>query len=477
MTKPSGADSPKTQEQKRFEATAKVSESLNRGAPALERFLKRWSSQPDLSDWRAESSWAQIQQSPLRARSMLYVGALVILALIIWAYFAPLEEVTRGEGKIIPSSQLQIVQSLDGGIVKTIEVTEGQRVEKGQILMRLDKTRSLSDIRERQARILNLEAETSRLRAQIAAELPIFDPALAEKSPQLIDDQTSLYLSSLEELKEQQSGLEEQRIQRQQDLEEALAASRQAREVKSLAQQELDKKRPLLRSGAVSDVDILQLEREIARANGDLERAQASTLRAEAGIRESSSRLSEAKLTFQNRWRSELADAQVRLNALLQEESGLADRVQQTDIRSPVLGIVQRIFSTTVGGVVLPGKELLEIVPVDDQLIVEARVSPVDIAFLRPGLPATVKLTAYDFNIFGGLQAELEHISADTITDDQDNTFYLVRLRTLENEISNSLPIIPGMTAEVDIITGEKTILNYLLKPVLRATSEAMRER
>ncbi|WP_273134419.1 HlyD family type I secretion periplasmic adaptor subunit [Marinobacter vinifirmus] len=477
MTKPSGTDSPMTPEQKRFEATAKVSESLNKGAPALERFLKRWSSQPDLSDWRAESSWAQIQQSPVRARSMLYMGALVILALIIWAYFAPLEEVTRGEGKIIPSSQLQVVQSLDGGIVKSIEVTEGQRVEKGQILMRLDQTRSLSDIRESQARILNLEAETTRLRAQIAAELPIFDPALAEKAPQLIEDQSSLYLSSLEELKEQQSGLEEQRVQRQQDLEEALAAARQAREVKSLAQQELDKKRPLLRSGAVSDVDILQLEREIARANGDLERAHASILRAEAGIRESTSRLSEARLSFQNRWRSELADSQVRLNALLQEESGLADRVHQTEIRSPVPGIVQRIFSTTVGGVVLPGRELLEIVPVDDQLIVEAKVSPVDIAFLRPGLPATVKLTAYDFNIFGGLQAELEHISADTITDDQDNTFYLVRLRTLENEISNSLPIIPGMTAEVDIITGEKTILNYLLKPVLRATSEAMRER
>ena len=340
MTKPSRTDSPVTPEQKRFEATAKVSESLNKGAPVLERFLKRWSSQPDLSDWRAESSWAQIQQSPVRARSMLYVGTLVILALIIWAYFAPLEEVTRGEGKIIPSSQLQVVQSLDGGIVKSIEVTEGQRVEKGQILMRLDQTRSLSDIRERQARILNLEAETSRLRAQIAAELPIFDPKLAEKSPQLIDDQTSLYLSSLEELKEQQSGLEEQRIQRQQDLEEALAASRQAREVKSLAQQELDKKRPLLRSGAVSDVDILQLEREIARANGDLERAQASILRAEAGIRESTSRLSEARLTFQNRWRSELADAQVRLNALLQEESGLADLVQQTDIGPPVPRIV-----------------------------------------------------------------------------------------------------------------------------------------
>ncbi|TVP53386.1 MAG: HlyD family type I secretion periplasmic adaptor subunit [Halomonadaceae bacterium] len=469
--------SDKTPEQKRFEATGKISAHLNKKVPFFERILKRWAAQPNLSDWQSEISWAQLQQSPLRAKTMLYLGALVIVGLLVWAYFAPLEEVTRGEGRIIASSQLQIVQTLDGGVIKSIEVREGQRVQQGQLIMSLDQTRSLSDIRERQARILSLEAETIRLRAQITGFEPVFGLELAEEAPQLITDQLSLHKSGLEELKEQQAGLTEQRIQREQDLEEALAARRQARNVRTLAQQELDQKRPLLRSGAVSEIDLLQLEREIARVTGDLERAEASILRAQAGIRESANRLAEAKLTFQNRWRAELADAQVRLTALRQEESGLADRVLQTNIRSPVSGIVQRIFNNTIGGVVLPGKELVEIVPVDDQLIVEAQISPSDIAFLRPGLQATVKLTAYDFNIFGGLRAELEHISADTITDDQDNTFYLVRLRTIENEMSDSFVIIPGMTVEVDIITGEKTVLNYLLKPVLRATSEAMRER
>ncbi|MDR9425612.1 MAG: HlyD family type I secretion periplasmic adaptor subunit [Marinobacter sp.] len=466
-----------TSEQKRFETINKVSGSVSKRTPLIDRFLKRWGTQPDLSDWKGQMTWAQLQQKPLRARTLLYTGFLVVIALIVWAYFAPLEEVTRGEGRIIPSSQLQVVQSLDGGIVQSIEVREGERVEEGQLLMRLDQTRSLSDIRERQARILYLRAETTRLRAQIDIQPPQFDEALKQNAPQLVADQQALFEGNLSELKDQQTALEEQIIQRQQDLEEARSSARQAEEVTSLAREELAKKRPMLQTGAVSDTDILQLERELARAQGNLERARASILRSQAAIREIQSNLSESRSTFQNRWRAELAEAQVRLNALKEEETGLADRVEQAEIRSPVDGIVQRIFNNTVGGVVLPGREIIEIVPVDDQLIVEAKVSPVDIAFLRPGLPATVKLTAYDFNIFGGLKAELEHISADTITDEEDNTFYLVRLRTLENELSGELPIIPGMTAQVDIITGKKTVLSYLLKPVLRATSEAMRER
>lgn len=466
-----------TAEQKRFEAINKVSGNVSKRTPLIDRFLKRWGTQPDLSDWKGQMTWAQLQQQPLRARTLLYTGFLVVVALIVWAYFAPLEEVTRGEGRIIPSSQLQVVQSLDGGIVQSIEVREGERVEEGQLLMRLDQTRSLSDIRERQARILYLSAETTRLRAQIDLQPPQFDEALKQNAPQLVADQQALYEGNLSELRDQQAALEEQKTQRQQDLEEARSSARQAEEITSLAREELAKKRPMLQTGAVSDTDILQLERELARAQGNLERARASILRSQAAIREIGSKLSESRSTFQNRWRAELAEAQVRLNALKEEETGLADRVEQAEIRSPVDGIVQRIFNNTVGGVVLPGREIIEIVPVDDQLIVEAKVSPVDIAFLRPGLPATVKLTAYDFNIFGGLRAELEHISADTITDEDDNTFYLVRLRTLENELSGELPIIPGMTAQVDIITGKKTVLSYLLKPVLRATSEAMRER
>jgi adhesin transport system membrane fusion protein len=456
---------------------SKISKSVSRKTPLLERVMQKWGTQPNLSDWKEQMSWAQLQQKPLRARALLYSGVAVVFALILWAYFAPLEEVTRGEGRIIPSSQLQVVQSLDGGIIKSIEVSEGQRVQKGQLLMRLDQTRSLSDIREQQARILNLQAETTRLRAQIAMNRPDFAPELEARAPQLITDQTALYEGNLSELQDQQAGLREQRVQRQQELEQAKSEARQAKEVSDLAQEELARKRPMLETGAVAETDLLQLEREVARARGNLERARSSILQSQAAIREIDNKLSESLSTFRNRWRTELAEAQVRLEALREEETGLADRVQQAEIRSPVNGIVQRVFNNTVGGIVLPGREIIEIVPVDDQLIVEARISPVDIAFLRPGLPATIKLTAYDFNIFGGLEAELEHISADTITDEEDNTFYLVRLRTLENQLSEELPIIPGMTAQVDIITGEKTVLSYLLKPVLRATNEAMRER
>lgn len=477
MTDPADKRLKKTREQRRFESVGTFSDRVTHSTSVFTRLFNRWTSQPKLTNWEEDASWAELQQEPLKARGLLYMAAFTILALIVWAYFAPLDEVTRGQGRVIPSSQLKVLQSLDGGIVKTIDIREGQRVEQGQILMTLDQTRSLADVGELQARILNLRAETVRLRAQINREPPEFSSELKSSAPQLISDQRALYTSNLAELDQQLGSLEEQKIQRRQDLLEAQATLRQSRRVRDLAQQELEATRPLLKSGAVSEVEVLRLEREISQAEGDFKRAQAAIERSQAAIREIENRIQEATLTFQNRWRSELAEVQVRLNSLQQEEAGLADRVQQTQIRSPVNGIVKRIHTNTVGGVVLPGRELIEIVPVEDQLIVEARVSPVDIAFLRPGLPATIKLTAYDFNIFGGLDAEVEHISADTITDEENNTFYLVRLKTQSHESTNDLAIIPGMTAQVDIITGQKTVLEYLLKPVLRATSEAMRER
>ncbi|MCH8500112.1 MAG: HlyD family type I secretion periplasmic adaptor subunit [Marinobacter sp.] len=467
----------KPSEQKRFEGMGRLSRLFANRVPLVDRLLARWASQPKLSDWRAEANWAELQQTPLRARALLYLCALTLFALLIWAAFAQLDEVTRGDGRVIPTSQLQVIQSQDGGVVRSIMVREGQLVEAGQPLLQLDQTRFLADVRERRARIMSLEAETARLRALTEMQPLNMPPELSELMPQLVEDQRQLYESSLSELNEQLLALDEQRVQRQQELREFQAAARQSRNVRTLAQQELDTTRPLLRSGAVSEIDILRLEREISRASGDIERAEAQIQRAEAAIREVDIRKREAQLSMVNRWRSQLAEAQVTLQALREEEAGLADRVQQTEIRAPVAGIVQRLYVSTIGGVVMPGRELIEIVPIDDQLIIEARIAPNDIAFLRPGLPAVIKLSAYDFNIFGGLSAELEHISADTITDERDNTFYLVRLRTLSNELAGDLPIIPGMTAQVDIVTGRKTVMAYLLNPVLRATREAMRER
>lgn len=244
-----------------------------------------------------------------------------------------------------------------------------------------------------------------------------------------------------------------------------------------LGMQELAKTRPLLASGAVSEVDILRLEREVSKARGDSEQATAQIARVQAAIGEAQRKIQETELSFRNDARKDLADTMGKLNALNEGSVALADKVDKAQVKSPVRGRVQRLLANTVGGVVQPGKDIVEIVPLDDALVLEAKVAPRDIAFIHPGQDSTVKFTAYDFSVYGGLDAKVENISPDTVTDDRGNSFYLVRVRTTRSNFSEKMPIIPGMTAEVDILTGRKTVLSYLLKPVLKAHAYALRER
>ncbi|MGP7735141.1 HlyD family type I secretion periplasmic adaptor subunit [Oceanimonas smirnovii] len=428
-------------------------------------------------NWDLDAQWARLQQEPVRARALLYSMGLVLIALLVWSAFASLDEVTRGEGRVIPSRQLQIIQSLDGGIVQQILVKEGQTVEAGEVLLRIDPTRSMSNLRESQVQYLSASAEVTRLQALIDQTEPVFADELHEQAPDLISRELRLYRASQEELQEQIAIYNHQLSQRQQDLVEAQAELRQHTQSLALSQQELKVTRPLLQLGAVSDVDILRIQREISRSRGEAERARAAISRSEAAIEEAQNKLREVELNVTNQWRRDYLAAKARLDALGEAESALEDRVQQTEIRAPVRGTVQRLFANTVGGVVSPGREVIELIPLDDELIIEARIQPKDIAFIRPGQDAMIKFTAYDFAIYGGLNAEVRHISADTIKDDQGSSYYLVRLATERTNLAADLTIIPGMVTEVDIITGKKTVLEYLLKPVLRATSKAMTER
>ena len=213
------------------------------------------------------------------------------------------------------------------------------------------------------------------------------------------------------------------------------------------------------------------------KSRGDAEQAAAQIARVQAAIGEAQRKAQETELTFRNEARKEMADTLGKLNALNEGAVALADKVDKAQVRSPVRGRVQRLLANTVGGVVQPGKDIVEIVPLDDALLLEAKVMPKDIAFIRPGQSATVKFTAYDFSIYGGLDAEVENISPDTVVDDRGNAYYLVRVRTRRANFSEKMPIIPGMTAEVDILTGNKTVMSYLLKPVLKAQAYALRER
>jgi adhesin transport system membrane fusion protein len=256
------------------------------------------------------------------------------------------------------------------------------------------------------------------------------------------------------------------------------AKREQASQSYSLTAKELEMTRPLAKSGAISDVELLRLERDVARYRGERDSANSDIPRLEAAVAEANRKMQEQELNFRNIARSELSETNAKLSALQEGSSALEDRVKQTEIRSPVNGTIKQLKVNTVGGVVQPGKDLVEVVPSDDALLLEARVLPRDIAFLHPGQRALVKFTAYDFATYGGLEATLEHISADTVVDEKGNAFFLVRVRTLSNSIGQQkFPIIPGMVAEVDILTGKKSVLAYLMKPILRAKERALTER
>jgi adhesin transport system membrane fusion protein len=425
-----------------------------------------------------EAEGVMSRQHTRRAQRIVRAALVIVIVLIAWAALAHVEEVTRGDGRVISSRQLQVVQSLDGGVVTEILVREGQVVEAGQVLLKIDETRATSGVRESAAQGFALRARLARLRA-LAEGAPFQPPVVADdlQERRILLEERRLYESRLSELNTMLSINQQQLQQRQQELVEMRSRKSAAERTLDLGQQELAKTRPLLATGAVSEVEILRLDRDIGKSRGDSEQASAQIARVQAAIGEAQRKIQETELTFRNEARKELADVMGKLNALNEGAVALADKVEKAQVKSPLRGRVQRLLANTVGGVVQPGKDIVEIVPLDDALVLEAKVVPKDIAFIRPGQSATVKFTAYDFSIYGGLDAEVENISPDTIVDERGNAFYLVRVRTKQANLSEKLPIIPGMTAEVDILTGNKTVLSYLLKPVLKVQAYALRER
>ncbi|MGB4343611.1 MAG: HlyD family type I secretion periplasmic adaptor subunit [Moraxellaceae bacterium] len=412
------------------------------------------------------------------ARAFVWSMLGLLVVMLVWAALATVDEVARGQGRVIPSSHVQIVQSLDGGIVSGILVQEGNIVEKGQLLLRIDPTRFASSLQENESQVVALQAKAARLRA-IAEDRPFVLPdGLEVAFPELAEAERSLYLARRQEL---QSGVGialQQLEQRTQEMNEVISRRNQAAESFTLTQRELTMTRELSGSGAVSDVEILRLQRDAARFRGERDTANAQISRLESAINEARRKRQETELTFRNQARMELSETMGKLQGLQAGTSALQDKVDRTEVRAPMHGTVKRLLVTTVGGVVQPGKDLIEIVPLNDNLLLEARIQPRDIAFLRPGQKAVVRFTAYDFSIYGGLEATLEHIAADTVTDDKGNAFYVVHVRTHQSWVgSDRQPILPGMVADVDILTGKRSVLSYLLKPMLRARNYALSER
>ena len=445
----------------------------------VHNLLEKWAPTKTHEDqaWEDEAEDELLEQAPLRAKKILYWVAIVLLVLLVWAAITKVDEVTRGEGRVIPSKQVQVIQSLDGGIVTKILVREGQTVAVGDPLIRIDETRAISSLRENQSQYLSLLARQARLEALAEGKSFNPPPQVQKDSPEVYAQEYGLYLSSKDALASQVGIARDQLTQRQRELTEVRAKLEQAERGLELSSRELAVTKPLQSSGAVSDVDLLRLERDVARLRGERDQARAQIGRVEASIEEATRKISETEQSSRSKVRAELSDTTAKLNSISETSVALNDKVVQSTLKSPVNGTVSRLFFNTVGGVIQPGKEVLEVVPTDDALVLETKIQPKDIAFITLNQSATVKLTAYDYTIYGTLEAKVTGIAADSVVDEKGNAFYIVRVRTLKPSLGKGLPIIPGMVAQVDIMTGKKTVLSYLLKPVLKARSYAFTER
>ncbi|HDG1709392.1 TPA: HlyD family type I secretion periplasmic adaptor subunit [Kluyvera ascorbata] len=428
-----------------------------------------------------EVNKALINDSPRVVRITLWAILGFFIIMIAWAALAEIDEVTRGDGKAIPSSRLQKIQNLEGGIVAEVFVHEGEVVNAGAPLLRLDDTRFRSNAGESEADRLALEARIQRLTAQIEGKDTLtLSPTIMAKSPDIANGELELFASVNKRIQSELSGLNEQLVQKKQELLDYQAKAEQYRRSLSLLQQEISMSEPLVAKGAISKVEVLRLRRSEVDTRGQLESVTLAVPRAQAALKEIESKMGEARGRYRSEALSQLNEARTDLSKTEASGKAIEDRVNRTLVTSPVRGIVQQLMVNTIGGVIQPGNDIVEIVPLDDTLLVEAKIRPQDIAFLRPGQEAIVKFTAYDYTIYGGLKAKLEQISPDTVTDKEGKSFYVIRLRTEKNHLGsdkNPLIIIPGMVTSVDIITGKKTILAYLLKPILRARAEAFRER
>lgn len=459
------------------------------------------SAQPSINqneEWsRVQSEWAKTQVEKIQAKAdrffltdediplhqhiLLVSMAAFFVIFIVWANVATLDEVTRGQGRVIPSSEIQKMQSLEGGIIEEFLVKEGDEVKAGQLLVRLRDVQASSDLGANQKRILGLQAKITRLQAEAEGKItPAFPDEVMKGVPDSVTEELNTFRANQQNLQNQLAVTEQQLTQRKQEISELRGRIGDVRGVIGLARQELETIRPLVERGSAPKLELLQKEREIKERQTELNSLESSIPRIEATIQEAEARIKEVKSSFQAQAQTELAATQIELNSLGETLGALQDRKTRTEMKSPVNGYVKDITVSTVGGVVQPGQDIVEIVPKDDQLLVEAQVRPSDIAFLYPGQKAVVKITAYDFSIYGGLNGEVIDISADSITNDKGESFYRVRVRTFEAALKRKgevLPIIPGMVASVDILTGKKTVMEYILKPIVKTLRESMGER
>jgi adhesin transport system membrane fusion protein len=424
---------------------------------------------------------ADLLEPPKRVQRLGVLALATMLAAAgLWAANAAVSEFTIGQGKVIPASKVQVVQNLEGGIVRAIAVREGQTVKKGDLLLSIDPTAPGAQLGEAREKAAALSATIARLDAELKGERPAFPPEVAQRRPDLVATEFALFESRRREVDSALSALDLQVRQREQEVVETRSKIEVLKLTLALAQREQEMIRPLVATGAAARIEGLRAETKVVETEGALKAAELALPRVEAALAEARDRRSEKGDSLRTEALAKLSQAESERAALAQTMRNSEDRLRRTDMTAPVNGIVKSLNVTTIGQVIQPGLSAVEIVPVDETLLVEAQVRPQDIAFLRPGLDAMVKLTAYDSTVYGGLPGRLEHIGADSVTPEKGETYFVIRVRTNANTLHHKgreLPIMPGMVAEVEIRTGQKTVLQYLLKPVTRMQQQALRER
>ena len=421
-----------------------------------------------------------LQPLPRGINALLLSLVGLVAAFVVWAANATIEEATRGQGRVIPASKIQVVQNLEGGIIRKILVHEGATVKAGDILLRIDPTQAGSSLGETRQRMRGLRALIARLQAEVEGRPLTFPKDLKDQGSGLLAQQRAQFIERKRELDAAISALDYQATQRAQEQIELNAKIENLKTSLEIAQAQLAMIRPLARSRAASRAELLSARAKVNETKGALAAAKLALPRIKAQYLEVLDRRKEKLSAFRAEALKKLSSARVELSVLMESDRGAADTLARTIVRAPVSGIVKTVHVTTPGQVVKPGSDLVEIVPLNDALLIEARVRPRDIAFLRPGQKALVKLTAYDFALYGGLIGKLERIGADSITNERGETYYLIRVRTTKSQLSHGetqLPILPGMVAEVDILTGSKTVLAYLTKPLTRMRQSALREK
>ena len=435
---------------------------------------------PEDREFMNSLSAAMTEHTPKRMRWVLYFWLTAVTLFIVWASFTQIDEITRGEGKVVASGENRIVQNLEGGIVEKIYVKVGDSVTKEQSLLKINNEKSEAQFDSSNIKLYELEAKISRLKAEAEGKPFEVSKVLEERRPLLVANERSLYLSRQKQIFAKVQALKDKKRQKEQELRETTENIIHLKRTVSLIEEEVKMMKPMVKQGVKSKVTFMQLQREESKIKGDLDASKNAIPRIKASISEIKNNIEEAKITFRNEAKAQLNEATAEKMRVQENTEALMDQQDRTIVRSPINGVIQKLYVHTIGGVIQPGEDLVEIVPTDDVLWLEVKIKPSDIAFIYPGQKAVVKVSAYDFAIYGSLEGEVVHISADTTKDEKDNIFYTIHIKTKKNHLGTEakpLKIIPGMTVNVDIMTGKKSVMDYILKPILRAKQYTFTER